>query len=160
MNFSITNTIVSDNGGVGIFIYPAGTALVRGVINGVTANNNYDGILLDGLRSNLPTVDGHYVTVVNSVAADNKLAGFYSANTSSGTAYSQLVLRNVAAHNNGSDLRADYGGAIYFSHSVIGPSTSGQSIYINGGYIETYGDNQFNGIRIQDGGQFVSGQLH
>jgi Right handed beta helix region len=137
--FSITNTFVSDNAGVGIFIDPQGFAAINGVINGVTAKNNYDGILLD--TANSTEIASQEVTIVNSIAANNKYVGFYCAASTQSTA--RLVLRNVVAQKNASyGIKADNQFSnIYLAHSTIGYD----GVYNNGGQIFSYGDNQILG---------------
>jgi len=67
MNFLISNTIVSDNYGPGIYISNDGsTSPINGVIDHVVATNNNDGIAIVGGVNN-PT----YYTISNTISSNN-----------------------------------------------------------------------------------------
>jgi hypothetical protein len=141
--FSILNTIVSDNVGVGIFIIPTGAALINGVIDGVAANNNYDGILMDGVNtSTVFSEKNNTINVVKTVAVNNQYAGFYCAGAP-GSFYT-MVLQNVSANNNQYGIKVD--GAVFKAEIFIFNSVSiGNSLYdafsFNNGYLSSYGNN-------------------
>src|ERR1019366_2887805 len=66
--FSVSNTIASNNGSVGIVIAAAGSAVVTSVLSNVTANNNnHDGIQVVGVTAGA-TIN---VTIADSVASNN-----------------------------------------------------------------------------------------
>jgi hypothetical protein len=147
--FTITNTFVADNAGVGIWIQPSGNqAFIYGVVNGVTVKNNYDGVLLDSQNSTADKI--HVVTVVNSVAFNNRYVGFYSASTS-GHAYSYLELRGVTTNLNGHGVQADGPGGYYAVIDIARSNIGHDGLVNNGGTVYTYGDNDITG--------FVTGTL-
>jgi hypothetical protein len=107
--FTLLNTVVSDNAGVGIFIIPTATGTMNGAIRGVTANNNYDGILLDGVNVQSFST----VTVSDSVGSNNQYTGFYCAGAANIPATNaSMTLQNVTANNNQYGIKADEAGAL------------------------------------------------
>ena len=92
-NFSITNTLASDNG-TGITISASGA--LNGAIKGAIANNNNDtGIVVQSIGPS----GNVSVSVVDSEASGNNAAGFSAYGTGSGAAI-VLTLRSVTASNN------------------------------------------------------------
>jgi Right handed beta helix region len=66
-SFSVSNTIASNNGHVGIIVRPTGAAFVTGVLSKVTANNNtLSGIVVDGSATTGASLN---VTIVDSEAS-------------------------------------------------------------------------------------------
>jgi hypothetical protein len=144
--FSIANTTVSDNGSVGIYILPQGSAGINGIISGVTANNNNNGIV----RSAETTSGKVTVTVVNSLVENNN-SGFVSA---VGDWYqSNLVLRNVTSNGNNIGVLAYSGGTIWLSQSVVAGNSTGIQI-LDSSTVYTYQDNE-----IGANGTDISGTL-
>ena len=70
--FSITNTIVSDNGTTGIYLGPVGTGSAKGTVTSVEASRNYIGIVVEGGGS---TGTATFVLVSDASANNNSYAG-------------------------------------------------------------------------------------
>jgi hypothetical protein len=64
----VSNTIASNNGSFGILVEPSGSAVVKGVLGKVTANNNAFGIFVNG---QFTTGGSLNVTIVDSEASNN-----------------------------------------------------------------------------------------
>jgi hypothetical protein len=118
----VSNTTASNNGGVGIFVQPGGSAVVvTGVLSNLTANNNGGGIEVDAFST--PGMPGP----------------------------SDVMLRNVvASSNSGFGLAAGvHGGGAFatlrVAHSVITGNGIGVQVNAPGGRIFSYGDNDIDG---------------
>jgi hypothetical protein len=139
-SFSVSNTIVSNNLANGILVVPIVSAVVTGVLSDVTANNNFNGIFVNG---RLTTGASLNVTIVDSVASNNHSFGVVAA-SASGNAATAVTLRNVVAGNNGTGLGAGRNAILRVAHSVVtgnntGVNTSGDGI------LNSYVDNDING---------------
>jgi hypothetical protein len=138
-SFSVSNTIVSNNGGSGINIQPTGTGGAEGVLSKVTANNNNSlGIYVNGASTTGASLK---VTIVDSEASNN-FSGVMAA-TSSGHAAIAVMLRNIIASYN-SFIGLDVGQYVVLriAHSVV----TGNNIGVNGpGILNSYGDNDIDG---------------
>ncbi|MDQ6867465.1 MAG: right-handed parallel beta-helix repeat-containing protein [Pseudomonadota bacterium] len=137
-SFSVSNTIASNTDGIAI--QPTGTAVVKGVLSKVTANNNFDGILVDG---SVTTGTSLNVTIDDSVASNNGSIGVF-AQSASGHATTAVMQRNVVASGNGgSGLEADTNAILRVAHSVV--TGNGTGVATSGGTIQSYGDNDIDG---------------
>src|SRR5438105_2329336 len=95
-NLAVSNTLLADNGGAGIFVRPSGSGTVKAVFNRVKAyNNSRDGISVDG-QSSSGTINA---TATDSVAANNNAAGFLATTISGQTRPSLMVVRSISANN-------------------------------------------------------------
>jgi hypothetical protein len=72
---SISNTTASDNGYIGIFMEPKGSASVKGTIAGVEVSRNADGIGIQGVSS---TGTATYVLVSDANVGNNTDYGFFA----------------------------------------------------------------------------------
>jgi len=141
VTFVITNTIVSNNGGVGIFYFPQiGSATANGSIDHVVATNNQYGISFNNVFAGGSTS----AVISNSVASNNNSTGIYIQNQSAVLAVS---IDNVSAMGNAFGIDARNTSAVFLSRSLI---TSNSSFGINNGTgaansFHTYGDNRLNG---------------
>ncbi len=95
-NFTISDSIVSDNGGAGLYIEPSGS--VKGTIKGVVANNNLLGIAVSG--SPAPSSANVFVGAADSVASDNRDGGFVAI-SQAGQSSPILALNGATAIGNG-----------------------------------------------------------
>jgi hypothetical protein len=140
-NFTVSSSLVADNGGNGIFLVPAGSATA--VFKRVEANNNANsGILVSGVDSaGTNTINA---TISDSVAAGNGQVGFYSATQSVKAPTSVTITHSVAANNGYGVLAQSSGAIIRLANSTVTGNTNGW--FVNGlGIVATYGDNYIDG---------------
>ena len=138
-SFSVSNTIASNNGR-GIVFVPTGSAVVTGVLSKVTANNNFNEILVDGSRTTGTSLN---VTIIGSEASNNVNYGI-RANSASGHAATAAMLRGSIVSNNGFGLVATNNAILQVGHSVV----TGNSVGIGavaGGIVNSYSDNNIEG---------------
>jgi hypothetical protein len=141
--FSITNSFVGDIGGTGIDLRPVGSAVISGVVNGVTVRDTITGIALKGFGFASTAPDFLTVNVVNSVVDHSSAYGFYAA--SGDFPQVRFSLRNVSASNNGIGVYASGAqGFVFLAHSAIAGDTFDRLTWKidNGASIFTSGDNQ------------------
>jgi hypothetical protein len=138
---TVSNSLVADNAGTGILLFPSNSATA--VFNRVEVNNNGNyGILVNGGNSaGTNTVNA---TVSESVAAGNVGFGFCSF-TQSGKAPTSLMVFHSVAANNGTGVEANGTGAtVRLANSTVTGNAVGwiaQSI----GVVDSYGDNYIDG---------------
>jgi hypothetical protein len=154
-SFSVANTIASGNGGTGIIIAPTGSAVVKGVLSKVTANDNFFGISVDG---EVTTGASLNVTIVDSEASNNVGPGVV-ANSSDGNAPTAVMVRNVVASNNGTGLEADTNATLLVAHSVVTGNGTGVNTSV-GGAIQSYGDNDIDGNANDNTGVLTPLPMH
>ncbi|SRR5579883_309390 len=149
MTFDIADTRVSDNGGVGVFIVPQGSASgAKGNITRVAADNNQYGVYIDGENAMIPVI----ATIADSTIANNKGAGLALTSSFNGTigTTANAILRNSTLSNNaiGFSVSAFYC-FLLLNHSSFVANTNLASIPQPsgppGGYsqVNTNGDNSF-----------------
>ncbi|MGH8595768.1 MAG: right-handed parallel beta-helix repeat-containing protein [Gammaproteobacteria bacterium] len=138
-SFSVSNTIASNNSNNGIVVGPDGSAVVKGVLSNVTANNNSTGISVGGTLSTAAFLD---VTVVDSEFSNNSNVGV-GVNSAGGAAATAVMLRNTVAMYNGTGLFAQ-NAILRVGHSVITGNGFGVGTAL-GGTLTSYGDNDING---------------
>src|SRR4051812_37809392 len=106
--FFITNTLVSDNGGNGVYIQPTGSGVLRVVLNRVELyNNSAHGLGIAATTGSVSIT----ATVTESVSANNGLAGFV-VSAVSGTFASMGIVRSVASYNGTHGAQADGSGSL------------------------------------------------
>jgi hypothetical protein len=130
-NLSVSNTLVADNGGRGIFVRTGGGAAdAKVVLSGVEAyNNSLHGFVVDGSMGG-STIKA---TVADSTAANNSGAGIVAI-----SAVDMLVVRSVFS-NNASGIVASA------STVRVGQSTVTGSTVDSWVGVQSYGDNMVNG---------------
>jgi len=138
-SFSVSNTIASNNLANGILVVPIVSAVVTGVLSEVTANNNFNGILVNG---RLTTGASLNVTIVDSVASNNPGFGVVAV-SASGAAATAVMLRKVVASNNVTGLSAGQNAILRVAHSVV--TGNGTGLIGSGGTLDSYGDNDIDG---------------
>jgi len=140
--FTVSNSLVADNGGTGIFLSPTGSTTA--VFNRDEVNNNIgDGIVVVGSTSaGTNTVNA---TVSDSVAAGNGDTGFFSA-TGSGKAPTSLMIFHSVAANNGTGVGASgtNGVTVRLANSTVTGNTFGWATETSA-VIASYGDNYIDG---------------
>jgi Right handed beta helix region len=138
---SVSNSRVADNAPAGgIIVYPSGSGTVSAMFNHVEANNNTEGIYLNGSVST-GIVQG---TVSDSVAFGNGGPGFFAI-TASGSAPTTLMVFHSVAANNGYGLEAKGSGAnIGLDQSMVTGNLSGW-VTADSGSVLSYGNNSIDG---------------
>jgi hypothetical protein len=97
---NISDTIIADNPGEGIFVKPTGSGSVRGIVDHTQMlNNTGDGFFMNGSA----TTGNIKMSVRNSESANNGTNGF---GVTSSSAVAQLQLDSVTAINNTTGLAA------------------------------------------------------
>jgi Right handed beta helix region len=131
----VSNTLVSDNGGYGIYVRPTVNGAQVALNRVAVYNNSKDGIIVQGSSGTLDA------TVTDSVSANNA-AGVTVLHDFEG-ATNVLVVRSALA-NNGVGLNASSANAtLRVSQSTIaGNRFSWQN---NGGNLRSFGDNNIDG---------------
>ncbi len=157
MAYSVSNTVVSDNG-AGIYIL--GSAPITGTISHTEADNNDQGV-------EQAINDSAAVTIVDSVAANNTYDGFYiqkgqatlSRVTANGSNFGitvetdkTVLVSDSTASNNVDDGLFNDGGIVIITRFTATGNGAGLSTEF--GTVFTYGDN-----RILENGTNVSGTL-
>jgi hypothetical protein len=148
LDFSITNTTVSNNGFVGIFYEPSsGSPNANGFIDHVVVTaNGFQGInFFTGLASGGTTV----FTVSNSIASDN-LVGVIVSNSGSPTSTIKASIDNVSASGNSWGVQAFASANVLLSRSVITGNTTGVQNGTSSNTFYSFGNNQI-GLNGTDG---------
>ncbi len=151
---SVSNTIASNNGR-GIVFVPTGSAVVTGVLNKVTTNNNFNGILVNGAFTTGASLN---VTIVDSETSNNGFFGVRAA-SASGHAPTAVMLRNSVASNNGFGLVSDNNAILRVGHSVVTGNSGGVGT-TGGGILNSYGDNDIDGNTFNNRGALTSIPTH
>jgi hypothetical protein len=144
-SFSVSNTIASNNAGLGISISPTGGAVVTGVLSKVITNSNSEGILVEGSFLSTPSTAAPsiQVTIVDSEASNNVSGVNVITGFDQSAATVAVMVRNVVASNNGTGLEVDLNCVLWVAHSVVtGNRFFGVS---GGGKLFSYGDNDIDG---------------
>jgi hypothetical protein len=153
ITFRLTNVIVADNGGNGIYVQPTGNGFMNVMLNRVEIyNNRAHGFALSGINQG-PSCGGQCAQAVatDSVAAHNGLAGFAV------TDGALLALKRVVSSYN------NLVGILVNNNSFLDLSDTtswinwGQNSGINctgDGVIRTFGDNTIEDIGILPGSCF------
>jgi hypothetical protein len=112
---------------------------MNGIISGVTANNNYDGILLDDASTQHVST----IAVYKSVASNNQYTGFYCAGAANIPASNVfMTLQNVTANNNQYGIKGDEAGAfIRITNSVSVDNSLIDAYAFDFAVILSYGNN-------------------
>jgi hypothetical protein len=129
ISFAITNTVISNNGYVGIYYNPTiVTPSATGFIDHVVTTNNYKGIEIFTQLGGGPTV----VAISNSIADNNGFAGIQIQN---GAPALTISIDNTSVNNNGEGITATNTAIVTLGRSVITGN--------NGGIINTTSPNTF-----------------
>ncbi|MDQ6701828.1 MAG: hypothetical protein M3Z96_01335 [Pseudomonadota bacterium] len=154
-SFSVSNTIAYNKpgSGDGISVRPGGSAVVKGVLSKVTANNNDEGIDVDG--SFAASLN---VTIVDSEASNNSGTGVFAVGAASGAGATAVLLRNVVASYNGTGLFANIAATLRVAHSVVTGNVAG--VAASGGTIFSYGDNDIDGNTNNNTGVLTPLPMH
>ncbi|HEY8031151.1 MAG TPA: right-handed parallel beta-helix repeat-containing protein [Methylocella sp.] len=146
-SFSISNVIASNNGHIGVRVHPRGTAVVTGVINKVTANNNgVFGITVDGVESTGASLN---VTVAGSESSNNGKFGVIVFSQPGQTATAVTVRNTIASDDVSFGLSAGPNAILRVAHTKVSGNVNGVGTF-GGGSIFSYGDNDING-NMDDG---------
>jgi hypothetical protein len=127
----VSNTQVSDNGNDGIAVFPPSGNSVFAVFNNVESINNIaSGFELTGSGSSPLSV-----TILNSLAANNGSNGI-----TAGDGTTMVDVRNSVVVGNQNGVSSNLGAIVTLSNSFLLRNSS-TNAFINGGTIETYGNN-------------------
>jgi hypothetical protein len=141
VSFVITNTIVSNNGYVGIYyLPPSGSATATGVIDHVVATNNQFGIAINTESG----VGSTTAAISNSIASNNSSTGIYVINSSGALAVS---IDDIGASGNSYGIFAANTPKMTLGRSVI---TANNMFGIDNATSSTFYSYQDN--RINDNG--------
>ena len=138
VNLSVANTLVADNGSIGIFVIPHANVTARITIDGVKLlNNSSDGLAVDGQIAT-GTINA---SVTDSVAAGNGNDGFSVFSSATTSKSTLMVVRSVAANNNlhGVAVESTENATLWLGQSSI----TGNAIAWQG--ILSFGDNYIAG---------------
>jgi hypothetical protein len=137
-SLTVSNTLVADNGFIGIAAYPLGSGTTAQVLlNHVALSNNDYGLKLD----TTPGTGTIKATVKDSVAAGNN-RGFHVE----GSATASLMLIHSVATNNGYGVYAtgpDTPPVVRIGRSTLTGNAIGW--YVFGAVLRSYGDNRIDG---------------
>jgi hypothetical protein len=141
----VSNTLISDNGGVGIFIQPASSGSTNAVLNHVEALHNASGGLFITTASQTMNV-----TVSDSVSSNNGSDGI-DVESDNGKIVNVMVRNSTVANNVATGLKATgSGGSIRATRSTITGNGTAWSNSTGGGgtgQVTSYADNN-----IEDNG--------
>jgi hypothetical protein len=138
----ISNTVVSDNGGHGIYVQPSGNLTVNAFFNRVEAYNN--GLQGIGIFSNAMSGSGTilFATAVDCVSVNNGGNGFYAVGNKSGAPVSILHLfRSTAFQNVQAGAFADDASIVTLNQSELENNLGGPGSAGGTGTLLSYQDN-------------------
>jgi hypothetical protein len=153
-NLSVSNTLLSNNGGGGIVVRPSGAGTVKAVFNRVEAYNNGSLVRTEGVKAGIE-IDGSAstgtvdATIADSVSANNT-RGFFVDSAFGQARTSVMLLRSVAANNDVGVLVQLPQAIVRSARSTITGNATAWSV-TGGGVFQTYGDNYIDGNTV-DGG--------
>src|SRR5580704_11858027 len=138
----VSNTLVSDNGYIGISIQSAGPGTATGVLNHVKIENNTS----DGLNagSGLTGTQTINITLSDSVSANNGGSGIFVQ--SNGSFPVSIMVRNSTVANNGAHglVATSTGATILVTRSTITGNDIGWDAFASG-VVTSYADNNIDG---------------
>jgi hypothetical protein len=148
----ISNTLAANNGGHGIFVQPSGSGNVAATFTGVQSINNFgDGIGIYGNQSTSTYTGGIQAVVADSTVAGN-LAGLHAYSAPGHPQVGITVSHSVVGSLNFGGMQADGANAqIIIGRSIIAGNSVGWANG-DGGILQSYGDNHFNGNEVNNGG--------
>jgi hypothetical protein len=147
----VNHTVVAENGngatGGGIVIQPTGSGSAKVTLVDVSAENNANiNLMVDASSSNSPAG-------INVLADNSRFSGSgigVEMKTAVGSSGGRIQLTNVTVFNNNTGLLADGGIAgMRVGNSTINANNTGLAV-LNGGTLNTYGDNRVDG-NVSDG---------
>jgi hypothetical protein len=138
IDFSITNTTVTNSGGSGIAYYVAsGSPGANGIIDHVALITNVGGISIEPN----PTASTTVIAVSNSAISNGNNTGIYVA----GPATLKLSIDNSTISGNGNyGIYADLTGSVLLGRSVITGNGTGVNDLTSPNTFYSYGNNQIN----------------
>jgi hypothetical protein len=132
----VSNTLVSDNSGVGIFIEPAGSGTTLGVLSHVDMEKNGSGL---SVATATQTIN---VTVSDSVSANG--GDGISVDGLGATGVNVMVRNSTIANNGDHGLFASGNGTIRVTRSTITGNATGWAA-LDSSVVLSYGDNNIDG---------------
>ncbi|WP_158818602.1 right-handed parallel beta-helix repeat-containing protein [Methylocapsa sp. S129] len=154
VRLQMTDVVVSDNGGEGIYVAPTGSSSVTAIFKGVTVENNGSTGLVAYGGFTSGSID---VTVVDSIANANLGAGFGVDSLTPNTA---ALFDNVTASDNGFGLYIQGGAIVRVTRSTFTKNGDGAYISVGGGGAAlSYQDNIVAGNTTDFDGSFTPASL-
>jgi hypothetical protein len=136
----MADTLLADNGAIGINVYPYGTAAaVKAVLKNILVHNSYTALQVYG-KSSTGTLD---VTVKDSVFTDS-FYGIYVQTDTSQSVTNVMVSNSVVANNEAGVYSFGDGATVRLAASTVTGNTSGW-ITAGPGVVLSYGDNNIDG---------------
>jgi hypothetical protein len=138
---AVSNTLVADNGNIGIHIVTTGSNPLKAAFNRVEIHGNGShGLLVDGRAS----IGNIAATAVDSVFAYNGAAGIFAASTSGSSPTTITVVLSTSSHNaTGLQVGSD-NAVIRLGRSSVTGNNAGWTAF-PGGSLLSYGDNYIDG---------------
>ena len=134
----VSNTLVSDNGGTGIYIEPSGSGTTNGVLDHVKLQN--DGTAGLSIGAFAQTIN---MTFSDSISASN--GDGIDASSTTGNSVSVTVRNSTIANNSGAGLNATGTGATFLvTRSTITGNAPGWVVFSSGA-VSSYADNNIDG---------------
>ena len=149
---ALSNTLLADNGGVGLVVVPSGSGAVGVSLSRVEAyNNSFGGFNVFGTGS----TGAVNATAAECTAANNGGSGFAVVSTAGHAVTNLMVVRSMAA-NNATGLIATGGATatLRVGQSVVTGNTTSWSAS-SGAILRSYGDNKIDGNGDGDPGPIL-----
>jgi Right handed beta helix region len=152
MNFTITNTTVSNNRYVGIYYFPpSGSPTANGIIDKVVANGNFQGIVID---SETPSGGTTTAAISNTTASYNTGYGIRVFGGSGGAPLS-VSIDNATLAGNTDGIFAESTASVLLGRStIVSNSEAGIHNNTNPNTFYSFGNNQ---MSLNGNGNAVTG---
>jgi len=138
----VSHTLIADNGGFGIAVFPPGSANVKVAFSHVEVfNNSGDGIAVSNSAAKGGTLTG---VIADSIAHGNGGFGYALGAFSGGPPANLTVIRSVSANNQAGLFANGPLGTLRVGQTTIIGNTASWEV-MNGGFIRSYGDNNIDG---------------
>ncbi len=140
-NLAMSNTLVADNGDVGILVRPSGSGAVKAVFNRVEVyNSSNDGFKVNGDAST-GTINA---TATDSVSANNQDIGFEVLSSPGQATPNFTIVRSISA-NNATGFLAVNNSILRLGQSTATGNTFGLRNVGGASQLLSYGDNNIDG---------------
>ena len=136
VTFAVTNTMVANNGAIGIYYSPpSGSPDVQGVIDRVVATGNGYGIAIFPVATSGGSLTA---TISNSIANNNTKSGIFAQ---SGPGPFKLTIDNMNSSSNGTGVLGTAHANVLLSRSVVTGNGTGIDNSTSQNTFYTYGNN-------------------
>jgi hypothetical protein len=141
---AVSNTLVGDNGGSGVFARPTGVGPVYVTVNRVEAyRNSASGVFISGqfMSTGAPIT----ATVTDSKSVGNGSTGFHAFSTGGHGQVLMTLIRSLAASNVVGVQASSIIARLRFGRSTITGNSSNSWVAANNADVVSYADNYING---------------